>query len=317
MRVFSLVSFLILLSSCVDAQIIQQQVPPHLQNAQPHQSDSLQNQPSNVHPIEQDNNHPQKALSPKDQQDAAPSLHLNGVPSQEMLHQPPVMQQPPAQRQPNNIPHSHESQSPNVVSSQQHQVPRQQPTVLQSNTLQHQQPNLPPVQQGPVQTSNVQKSNSQQVSLQQQPPMQELPDAMQQIPLAQRNAVPPHMHNEQPIIGYEHHSHESLPPKPRHKTFDPPIVIQHDSELDFYSRLPSQNAGYGMINNVDSIRPFVSLTVNVTPAIKDCYFYEALTGFDVDVQVLGGDGMDIGLSVFDPSGAPVVVRDPAPEASVS
>ena len=257
--------------------------------------------------------------------DGLDNLQAQQVPQQQANAAPPQQQQqdfnaapPQRQPQPNSPPVAQQApvQHPNVVpmdrldNLQAKQVPQQ----LNAVPPQQQNLNVPPVQQARVQPSNSQRAPPQQ----QKSPVQSPSAGKGQVPPVQEQAVPPHKHNEPPIMRYEHHSHESLPPKPRQKNFEPPVVIQHDSELDFYSRLPSpQKTGHDAINNVDNLRPFVSLTVNVTPAVKDCYFYEALTGFDVDVQVLGGDGMDIGLSVFDPSGAPVVVRDPVPEASVS
>lgn len=72
------------------------------------------------------------------------------------------------------------------------------------------------------------------------------------------------------------------------------------------------------INNVAaSLRSLLTLMVNGTPRAKNCCFHKAPTSFVVDNQFIGSDGgMDIRLSVFDPSGLPNVRRDPTGETSV-
>ncbi len=95
-------------------------------------------------------------------------------------------------------------------------------------------------------------------------------------------------------------------------------MLHNDPEIDFYARLPSSDvAEPGVGGAFNSPKHFFSMTVVVAPASKDCYFYDAEAGFDVDFQVLKGEAMDVGLVVFDPAGVPVVTRDPVGEANVA
>ncbi|KAL5962713.1 putative surface protein bspA-like [Taenia solium] len=300
----------------VPAQQMAQQQPgvvPQQPGAIPQQPGAVPQQPGAVpqHPgatPQQPGAVPQQSAAIP-QQSAAIPQQPGAVPQQPgaILQQPGVVPQPPGV-----IP-----QQPAAVPQQPGAVPQQQ----QHINVRPAQPVVDPKQPDvPLQQPNIQQMPQQVpvVKQQQQEPARSPPVANHQVPPVQSSQAPPHVHNEPPIRSYERHSHESLPPKPRQMKFDPPTFLHQDPELDFYSRLPSpQKSDADVSKNVDAPRPFIPLTVNVTPAVKDCYFYEAVTGFDVDVQVLGGDGMDIGLAVFDPSGTPVVLRDPAGEASVS
>ncbi|CDS41336.1 transmembrane emp24 domain containing protein [Echinococcus multilocularis] len=319
--------------------------PPDSQNTQ---SDHQQNIAPLQHPSPQ---------NVQQQQQPVPQQKLNEPDVKQVLDQPqnvqqqpgavPVQQLNPAPPQQFNVPPGQQMpDQSNSVPLQQFNVPaqqmaQQQPPVVQqqpgtapqqqridATPQQQQQSNVPPAQPVPgLKQTGVpsQQPSVQQVPQQvpvaqqhQQPSAQSPPVANHQIPPAQSPPAPSHVHNEPPPRSYESRTHDSLPPKPRQMKFEPPTILHQDSELDFYSRLPSPpKSDPDVFKNVDALRPFLSLTVNVTPAVKDCYFYEAVAGFEVDIQVLGGDGMDIGLAVFDPSGAPVILRDPSGEASVS
>ncbi|VDM22454.1 unnamed protein product, partial [Hydatigera taeniaeformis] len=286
-------------------------VPMQEFNVPPQQSAQLQppvmsqqQQQVNVPPVQPvpSANQAQAHVVPQQQQ------QINVPPAQPV----PTMNQPEvplhdlnARKMPQQVPVPQQQQRQSGTVPQQQQQVNVQPTQPVSSI------NQPEVQQIPQQVPVVQQQ-------QQRSPSQSPPVSNKQVPPVKSPPEPSHVHNELPHRGYERHAHESSPPKPKQMEFHPPIFLHQDSELDFYSRLPSpQKSDSDILKNVDLMRPFLSLTVNVTPAVKDCYFYEAVTGFEVDVQVLGGDGMDIGLCVFDPSGAPVVLRDPVGEASVS
>ncbi|KAM7540433.1 hypothetical protein Aperf_G00000040129 [Anoplocephala perfoliata] len=287
----------------------------------------------NVVPLQQPNE------MPPPQPKFAPVQQPNGVPPAQQQRQqfnvPPIQQHPP---QPNEMP-APQQQQLNIPSIQQQPlqpniVPIQQPNgmfppqqAVPQPQLMQQQFNGPPFQQ-PGQPNVVPQYPDgvpQPQAVPQQPPVVPLPQAPQQAqqnqpqaPVQPPNSVPPHMHNEETPRGYDRHGHDSLPLKPLQKKYEPPLIINNDNELDFYSRLPSPLSSIPEVDNAVSLRPFITLTVNVTPGVKDCYFYEAPTSFIVDVQVVGSDGgMDIGLAVFDPSGSPIVRRDPTGEASVT
>ncbi|KAM3176833.1 hypothetical protein ACTXT7_005745 [Hymenolepis weldensis] len=301
------------------------------QQTGPQQVQSLNPPPQDAVPVQNFNQMPSQQVP--QQQFNAPSQQPNFVPMQQQPNGvPPVNQFP--QQQFGNVPPV-QQQQPNVNFQQPNAVP-QQP----------QQFNVPPVQQ------QQRQFDAPPANFQQQPPIvpmqpmgQQVPPVPQQVPSFQQQAPPvpqpippvppiqqhtprlqpitpppaPHMHNEGPKRTYDSQAHNSLPPKPRQKKFEPPSVINNDNELDFYSRLPSPLVSNSEITqSTASIRPFITLTVNVTSGIKDCYFYEAPTSFVVDVQVIGSEGgMDIGLSVIDPSGSSIVKRGPSSDASVT
>lgn len=228
-----------------------------------------------------------------------PMQQPNGVPPMQQVPQNQFNNAPPVQQQPQDF---------NAQPVQQQQGQFNSPP----NFQQQQQPPIVPIQSGGQQTPPVP---------QQAPPVpQQAPPVQQQTPRLQPiTPPPPHMHNEGIKRTYDNQVHNSLPPKRRQKKYEPPSVINNDDELDFYSRLASPLVSDPeAMQSSAPIRPFLTLTVNVTPGIKDCYFYEAPTSFVVDVQVIGSDGgMDIGLSVIDPSGSSIVKRDPSSDASVT
>ncbi|KAF6768437.1 hypothetical protein AHF37_05700 [Paragonimus kellicotti] len=94
--------------------------------------------------------------------------------------------------------------------------------------------------------------------------------------------------------------------------------IPHEFQLDDLLFLPSEN-----INQQGTFSPdkhgndFVSLTVIVTPGIKECLFYSPIADFVIDYQVLRGGVLDLGLFVKDPEGEPIAVRPPSPDATIS
>ncbi|KAG5451935.1 Transmembrane emp24 domain-containing protein 1 [Clonorchis sinensis] len=62
---------------------------------------------------------------------------------------------------------------------------------------------------------------------------------------------------------------------------------------------------------------FVSMTLIVSPGIKECVFYVPISNFILDYQVIRGGLIDIGLFVKDPQGEPIATRPPSPDATVS
>uniref|UniRef100_A0A5K3EH60 Cohesin domain-containing protein n=1 Tax=Mesocestoides corti TaxID=53468 RepID=A0A5K3EH60_MESCO len=232
-----------------------------------------------------------------------PQMHP-GMNQQAPPPQPPIAnQQVPPQQPPQMHPGMNQQAPPPQPPMANQQVPPQQPPQMHPGVNQQAPPPQPPManqqvppQQPPQMHPGMNQQARPQEMLPNQPPVVKQP--------------PPHLH-QPPPPSHQIHSPDSLPPKPRQMQFQPPAVVHNDAELDFYSRLPSPKVFESDSGGIlDNPRHFIALTVNVTPAAKDCYFYEAVAGFDVDFQVLGGDGMDIGLAVFDPSGVSVALRDP-------
>lgn len=62
---------------------------------------------------------------------------------------------------------------------------------------------------------------------------------------------------------------------------------------------------------------FVSMTLIVSPGIKECVFYVPISNFILDYQVIRGGLIDVGLFVKDPQGEPIATRPPSPDATVS
>ncbi|VUZ41876.1 unnamed protein product [Hymenolepis diminuta] len=307
-------------------QMPSQQVPQRQFDAPPQQPNfvPMQQQPNGVPPI---NQFPQQQFGnvpPVQQQQ--PNVNFqqsNAVPQQsQQFNVPPVQQQ----QQQFNAPPTNFQQQPPIVPMQPmgQQVP---PVPQQVPSFQQQAPPVPqPIPPVPHQAPPVPPVPHQAPPVppvpQQVPPVpQPTPPVQQHTPRLQPITPPPapHIHNEGPKRTYDNQVHNSVPPKSRQKKFEPPSVINNDNELDFYSRLPSPLVSDSEITqSIASIRPFLTLTVNVTSGIKDCYFYEAPTSFVVDVQVIGSEGgMDIGLSVIDPSGLPIVKRGPSSDTSVT
>nr|CDS28687.1 transmembrane emp24 domain containing protein [Hymenolepis microstoma] len=335
MKFPSMFVFLFILS-CTIAQI-DQGVPPVQQQQFSNQdvtAGAFQNSEINNH---QNRNVPQQAQPLNPPQGSVPVQNFNQVPSQQVHEQQQMQQQPngvpPIQQVPqnqfNNVPPV-QQQPPDFNAPP---VQQQQEQLNPPSANFQQQPPVVPMQPGGQQTPLPQQAPpiEQQVppAPQQAPPVQQqVPPVPQQAPPVQQQTLrlqpispppPPHEHNEGPKRAYDNQIHNSLPPKRRQKKYEPPLIINNDDELDFYSRLTSPLASDSeAAQSTASIRPFLALTVNVTPGIKDCYFYEAPTSFVVDVQVIGSEGgMDIGLSVIDPSGSSIVKRDPASDASVT
>ncbi|VDD79480.1 unnamed protein product [Mesocestoides corti] len=238
-----------------------------------------------------------------------PQMHP-GMNQQAPPPQPPIAnQQVPPQQPPQMHPGMNQQAPPPQPPMANQQVPPQQPPQMHPGVNQQAPPPQPPManqqvppQQPPQMHPGMNQQARPQEMLPNQPPVVKQP--------------PPHLH-QPPPPSHQIHSPDSLPPKPRQMQFQPPAVVHNDAELDFYSRLPSPKVFESDSGGIlDNPRHFIALTVNVTPAAKDCYFYEAVAGFDVDFQVLGGDGMDIGLAVFDPSGVSVALRDPVSEANI-
>lgn len=305
--------------SCIFAQIDQAAFQTQQQNhfvGQDQNAGGLQNPDSNNQQDQQHNfqQQDQPLYSP---QEAVSVQNFDQVPNQQL----------PQQQKFNDPP---QPQQPDVVQLQQPDgMPLPQQVMPQPQIMQHQF-NVPPIEQpGQPNAVPLQKPIGvpQPQAVPQQPPVVPLQSMNPQVPQqyqpqvpVQPPGLPPlHIHNEETLGGYDHHGHNSLPLKPRQKKYEPPVIVNNDNELDFYSRLPSPLGLVPEIDNVAaSLRPFLALTVNVTPGVKDCYFYEAPTSFVVDVQVIGSEGgMDIGLTVFDPSGLPIVRRDPTGDTSVT
>lgn len=93
--------------------------------------------------------------------------------------------------------------------------------------------------------------------------------------------------------------------------------IPSEFQLDKAFVLPSKDIGQSGHHSVLSGDDFVSLTAIVSPAIKQCLFYTPVSNFVVDYQVIRGGSLDLGLFVKDPTGEPVIVRPPSPDASFS
>ncbi|CAH8520689.1 unnamed protein product [Dicrocoelium dendriticum] len=117
-----------------------------------------------------------------------------------------------------------------------------------------------------------------------------------------------HLHRENPFSkGPPQHT---LAGKPSQR-------IPHEFQLDRAFVLPSKNFGQPEHLSVQNGDDFVSLTAVVPPAVKQCLFYTPVSNFVIDYQVIRGGSLDLGLFVKDPTGEPIVLRPPSPEASFS
>ncbi|KAF5399013.1 Nuclear transport factor 2 domain protein [Paragonimus heterotremus] len=94
--------------------------------------------------------------------------------------------------------------------------------------------------------------------------------------------------------------------------------IPHEFQLDDLLFLPSENVNQqGTFSPDKHGNDFVSITVIVTPGVKECLFYSPIADFVIDYQVLRGGVLDLGLFVKDPEGEPIAVRPPSPDATIS
>ncbi|CAH8853389.1 unnamed protein product [Trichobilharzia szidati] len=91
----------------------------------------------------------------------------------------------------------------------------------------------------------------------------------------------------------------------------PQANIPHEYQLDDIFTLPSRE------DPLNNRADFVSLVVIVPPGVKHCYFYNPISNFDIDYQVVKGGHLDVGIFVRDPEGEPIAVRPPLSDSQVS